>query len=220
MSFASAPALRSTRGRGLRRRLWDECDELVHRALQRRCRSVDISNWTLTEHPTQQAIFSAVKIPSGTRLAAGGFYVLGLSNSGLAVPARAGNSTIYVRTTSGMTAGDSISIDTGSNAETRKIVSVGTVASNNTTLWQPLPDGPILKIPAGSTNVPVTSLRHLPGHQTSRSARRSPSATAAPIPPSQEPWSDTRWPRSLRSASRARKPSWGRTRPPARPTSR
>jgi len=121
-------------------------------------RSVDISNWTLTEHPTQQAIFSAVKIPSGTRLAAGGFYVLGLSNSGLAVPARAGNSTIYVRTTSGMTAGDSISIDTGSNAETRKIVSVGTVASNNTTLWQPLPDGPILKIPAGSTNVPVTSI--------------------------------------------------------------
>src|SRR4051812_46732760 len=30
---------------------------------------VDISNWTLTEHPTQQAIFSTVKIPSGTRLA-------------------------------------------------------------------------------------------------------------------------------------------------------
>ena len=31
---------------------------------------VDISNWTLTEHPTQQAIFSAVKIPAGTKLAA------------------------------------------------------------------------------------------------------------------------------------------------------
>ena len=47
---------------------------------------VDISNWTLTEHPTQQAIFSSVKIPAGTKLAAGGFYLLGLSNSGLAAP--------------------------------------------------------------------------------------------------------------------------------------
>ena len=54
-------------------------------------RAVDISNWTLTQHPTQQAIFSSVKIPAGTKLAAGGFYLLGLSNSGLAVPASAGD---------------------------------------------------------------------------------------------------------------------------------
>jgi hypothetical protein len=51
-------------------------------------RNVDISNWSLTEHAAQQAIFSAVKIPAGTKLAAGGFYLLGLSNSGLAAPAR------------------------------------------------------------------------------------------------------------------------------------
>ena len=120
--------------------------------------NVDISGWSLTEHPTQQAILSAVKIPASTRLAAGGFYVLGLSNSGLVVPARAGVTTLSVRSTAGMTAGDTISIDTGSNAETRKIVSIGTAASNNTTLWQPLPDGPVLKIPAGSTNVPVTNV--------------------------------------------------------------
>ena len=120
--------------------------------------SVDISNWTLTEHPTQQAIFSAVKIPAGTKLAAHGFYLLGLSNSGLAVPARAGDTTIYVRSTTGMSVGDTISIDTGSGVETRKIASVGTAAGNNTTLWQPLPDGPVITIPAGSTNVPVTSV--------------------------------------------------------------
>ena len=60
---------------------------------------VDISNWTLTEHPTQQPIFSSVKIPAGTKLAANGFYLLGLSNSGLAVPAQAGDTTIYVRST-------------------------------------------------------------------------------------------------------------------------
>jgi hypothetical protein len=120
--------------------------------------AVDISNWTLTEHPAQQAVFSAVKIPAGTKLAAGGFYVLGLSDSGLAVPARAGDTTINVRSTTGMTAGDTVDIDTGSNVETRKIVSVGTAAGNNTTLWQPLPDGPVITVPAGSTNVPVTSV--------------------------------------------------------------
>jgi hypothetical protein len=120
--------------------------------------SVDISNWTLTEHPTQQPIFSNVKIPAGTNLAARGFYLLGLSNSGLAAPARAGDTTISVRTTAGMTVGDTIGIDTGSSVETRKIVSIGTAAGSNTTLWQPLPEGPVITIRAGSNNVPVTSV--------------------------------------------------------------
>jgi len=117
----------------------------------------DISNWTLTEHTAQQAIFSTIKVPAGTKLAAGGFYLLGLSSSGLALPARAGDNTLYVRSTAGMTAGDTIGIDTGSNLETRKIVKIGTAASSSTTLWQPLPEGPVITIPAGSTNVPVTS---------------------------------------------------------------
>ncbi|HEV2498102.1 MAG TPA: arabinofuranosidase catalytic domain-containing protein [Terriglobia bacterium] len=120
--------------------------------------SVDISNWTLTVHATQQAIFSTVKIPAGTKIAAGDFYLLGLSNSGLAVPARAGGTTLYLRSTKGMSAGDTISIGTGTSAETRKIVSVGTSASRSTTVWQPLPDGPMITIPVGSTNVPVASV--------------------------------------------------------------
>jgi hypothetical protein len=120
--------------------------------------NVDLSDWTLTEHPTQQAIFSTVKVPAGTKLVAGGFYVLGLSNSGLAVPARVGDTTIKLRSTTGMTAGDTIAIDAGSGAETRKIVTIGTAAAGNTTLWQPLPDGLVITIPIGSTNVPVTSV--------------------------------------------------------------
>lgn len=120
-------------------------------------RSVDISNWTLTEHPAQQAIFSTVKIPAGTKLAEGGFYLFGLANSGLVVPARAGDGTIYVRSTTGMAAGGTVAIDTGSNVETRKIATVGTAAGNHTTLWQPVPDGPVITIPVGSTNVPVAS---------------------------------------------------------------
>ena len=49
-------------------------------------RDIDITNWTLTEHPAQQSIFSTLKIPAGTKLAARGFYLLGLSNSGLRFP--------------------------------------------------------------------------------------------------------------------------------------
>jgi hypothetical protein len=120
--------------------------------------TLDISNWTLTVRPTQQAIFSTVKVPAGTKLAARGFYLLGLSNSGLAVPARAGDATLHVRSTTSLSAGDTISIGAGANAETRKIASVGTAASNRTTVWQPLPEGPVITIPVGSTNVPVTDV--------------------------------------------------------------
>jgi Alpha-L-arabinofuranosidase B, catalytic/Alpha-L-arabinofuranosidase B (ABFB) domain/Concanavalin A-like lectin/glucanases superfamily/Lamin Tail Domain/NPCBM-associated, NEW3 domain of alpha-galactosidase len=83
--------------------------------------AVDISHWTLTEHPTQQAIFSTVTIPAGTVLAAGGHYLLGLSNSGLAAPARAGDTTVYLRSTTGMNVGDPIVIGSGGNAEAATI---------------------------------------------------------------------------------------------------
>ena len=119
--------------------------------------AVDISNWTLTEHATQQAMFSTITIPAGTRIVPTGFYLLGLSTSGLAAQAHPGDNIINVRAATGMTAGDSITIDTGPSAETRTIASLGTPAANSTTLWQPIPDGPVLTIPAGSTNVPVTS---------------------------------------------------------------
>jgi hypothetical protein len=115
---------------------------------------VDLSGWTLTEHAAAQPVFSSVKVPAGTKLAAKGFYVFGLANSGLAVAAQKGDTTLYVRSTAGMSVGDSIQIDTGSGVETRKIASLGTAAGATTTLWQPLPDGPVITIPPGSTNVP------------------------------------------------------------------
>jgi non-reducing end alpha-L-arabinofuranosidase len=120
--------------------------------------AADISGFTLTHHPTQQAIFSSVKIPAGTRLAAGGFYLLGLANSGLAAPALAGETAIHVRSTAGLKVGNTIEIGSGPDAETRKIVNLGTAAKSSTTLWQPLPDGFVITIPAGSTTVPVTSV--------------------------------------------------------------
>lgn len=120
-------------------------------------RPVDLSNWTLTEHPSQQAIFSNIKIPAGTKVSPHRFYLLGLSNSSLVVPARSSERTIYVRNTTGISAGDTLTIGTESDAETRKVASVGTAAGTNTTVWQPLPDGPVITLPVGSTNVPVAS---------------------------------------------------------------
>jgi len=119
---------------------------------------IDLSNWTLTEHAAQQAIFSTITIPAGKKLIAGGFYLLGLSTSGLAVPALKGDTVIAVRSTTGMSVGDSIAVDNGTSVETRKIAKIGTAARGNTTLWQPLPDGPVITVPAGSTNVPVMSV--------------------------------------------------------------
>lgn len=116
--------------------------------------AVDISNWTVTSHAIWVPPFSVVKIPAGTKLAAGGFYLLGLSNSGLAAQARKGDTLINVRNTTGMTVGDAITVE----SESRTIATLGTPASPATTLWQPMPDGPVITIPVGSKNVPVTSI--------------------------------------------------------------
>ncbi len=86
--------------------------------------AVDLSRWTLTEHPAQQPIFGAVTVPAGTRLAGHGFYLIGLSNSGLAAPASAGDSAINLRSTAGMAPGQQIQIGTGPAAETRTITHV------------------------------------------------------------------------------------------------
>lgn len=119
-------------------------------------RPIDLSHWSLTLRPAGEPAFSSIVLPSKTVLASHGFYVLGLSNSGMAAPASAGADTIYVRNTDGLKVGDSVEIGSGPDRESRKIVRVGTAAAPATTLWQPTPDGPVIAIPAGSTTVPVT----------------------------------------------------------------
>ena len=84
-------------------------------------RTVDLSHWTLTEHAAQQAIFSTVRIPAGTRIAGHGFYLLGLANSGLTAPASAGDSTLYLSNTAGLAPGQQVQIGSGRNAQTRTI---------------------------------------------------------------------------------------------------
>jgi hypothetical protein len=117
---------------------------------------VDISNWSVTQHAVWLPVTSAIRIPAGTRLAPRGFYLLGLANSGLAVPARAGDSVIHVRNIDGLKAGDTIRIGN----ETRRITAVGTAAGPETTLWQPMPygDRSVMTVARGATNVPVASV--------------------------------------------------------------
>jgi hypothetical protein len=114
---------------------------------------VDLSNWTLINTQSQWAPVKLATIPSGTRLASGDHYLLGLSSSGLAAPASAGATTINVRSTTGLSNGQRIDIE----GETRTIASVGSAASAMTTVFIPVATGPWITIPAGSTNLPVTN---------------------------------------------------------------
>ena len=142
-------------------------------------KAVNISGWNLTHHGVNLPYFSSIEIPAGTKLAPKGFYLMGISNSGLSVDAAKGDNVIYVRSVAGIEAGHEIQIGTGKNAETRKVAAVitpqtaqqqnggqggfpgrqqGGFNGNPTTVWQPLPEGPVITIPAGSNNIPVTSI--------------------------------------------------------------
>jgi hypothetical protein len=114
---------------------------------------VDLSNWSLISTQSQWAPVMLATIPSGTKLRGHGYYLLGLSSSGLVAPASPGTTEINVRSVTGFEAGQEINVD----GETRKIVSVGTSATAKTTLFTPVSTGPWITIPVGSTNLPVTN---------------------------------------------------------------
>jgi hypothetical protein len=114
---------------------------------------VDISNWIITSTQSGWAPVQLGKIPAGTKLSGHGFYLLGLSASGLVAPASPGAKTINVQSTTGFEVGQQIDIE----GETRKIINIGTPATTMTTLFVPVSTGPWLTIPTGSTNLPVTN---------------------------------------------------------------
>lgn len=138
-------------------------------------KTVDISKWEIIQHAATIPYFSTIEIPRGTKLDPKDYYLLGLSTSGLAVDASKGDKVLYVRDLAGIKAGDVITIGTGRKAEKRTVASVvkhepaqaaggrnyGRVMNalgTPTTLWQPLPDGPVITIPPGSTSVPVDNV--------------------------------------------------------------
>ena len=132
---------------------------------------VDISGWTVNTHKINIPSFSNAVIPSGTTLAPKGFYVLGLATTGLAVPASRGDKVIYTRSVDGLKAGDTIQIGSEKAVIAKVSAPVADPAAQPfnrrlapgtpTTLWQPLPEGPVITIPAGSKNIPVTSIENM-----------------------------------------------------------
>ncbi len=114
---------------------------------------VDLSGWTLINTQAGLAPTRLAVVPSGTRLPAHGFYLLGLSSSGLVIPAKSGESIVNVRSAEGFVAGQMIDID----GEKRTITKVGTAALPITTIFVPVSTGPWLNIPAGSSNIPVVN---------------------------------------------------------------
>jgi hypothetical protein len=113
---------------------------------------VDISDWSLINTRSMWAPVKLATIPAGTKIAPHGFYLLGLSGSGLAAPASRGENSINVLNTKGFEAGQAISIE----GEPNTIVNVGTAASTMAVIFVPASTGPWLTIPAGSANLPVT----------------------------------------------------------------
>ncbi len=116
-------------------------------------RTVDLSRWTLMHTASQWAPVTLATIPAGATLASGSYYLLASATSGLAAPSTPGATVIHVRSTTGFAAGQQLNID----GETRRAVGVGTAAAPMTTVFVPVSTGPWLTVPAGSTNLPVTS---------------------------------------------------------------
>ncbi len=136
---------------------------------------VNISGYSITTHAINIPYFSSIRIPRGTKIAPKGFYLLGLATSGLSVDAAKGDDVLYLRSVKGIKVGDKVIVGTGKNAEERIVAEVTEAQlpppaqgmpmfrmpaplGTPTTLWQPLPEGPVITIPAGSTNIPVTSV--------------------------------------------------------------
>ena len=114
---------------------------------------IDISGWKIISTPSEWAAVNLGTIPSGTKIASKGFYLLGLSSSGLVAPTKPGDNVVNVRNTTGFEAGQQINID----GELSTVTNVGTPASPLSTLFIQVSTGPWLTFSAGSTNLPVTN---------------------------------------------------------------
>jgi len=114
---------------------------------------IDISGWKIISTPSEWAAVNLGTIPSATTIASKGFYLLGLSSSGIVAPTKPGDNVVNVRTTTGFEAGQQINVD----GEVSTITNVGSPASPLSTLFVQVSTGPWLTFPVGITNLPVTN---------------------------------------------------------------
>jgi len=115
--------------------------------------AVDISNWSIINTRSEWGSLKLGTIPAGTKIGGHGFYTLGLATSGLVAPVKAGDGDIYIQNIDGLAEGQILDVD----GETRRISKLGTAAAAPTTVYIPVSISSRLNIPAGATNLPVTS---------------------------------------------------------------
>lgn len=116
-------------------------------------KTVDVSGWKIISTPSGWAPVKLATLPAGTKIAAKGFYLLGLSTTGTLAPAAAGSNTLNVHSIAGLATGQSISI----NGEANTIAAVGTAALPAFTIYIPVSTSARLIFPIGTTTLPVSS---------------------------------------------------------------
>lgn len=113
--------------------------------------AIDLSGWKLRVQRSGWAPVDVLTLPAGTEIAANGFLLVGTAGNYAALGAGAGSTAIYL----GQDAASGQVLRIGGSDYT--VSKVGTPAGQLTTVFIPVSTGPWLEIPAGSTNVPVTS---------------------------------------------------------------
>ena len=124
---------------------------------------VDISGWQLKAQRSGWAAVTAFTVPAGTLMAPQSFYTVSLAANWTAAPARKGSDRLFLGQFAdhAIKAGDRIRID-GSEYT---VLETGVPAGEFSTIFIPVSTGPKLEIPAGSTNIPVTSAAGLDAGQ-------------------------------------------------------
>lgn len=115
-------------------------------------RDIDLSGWRITASGSGSSVNTIAILKEGTVIAPKGFLLLSQAESALSVPAKSGDNEIFL--TKPVSTGESYTIGNDSY----KIVKAGKAASAPTSIFIPVSTGPWLEIPAGSTNIPLTSV--------------------------------------------------------------
>ncbi len=112
----------------------------------------DLSGLELIARHSGRAPLSTFRIPEGTRLAPGAFYTIKLAPTAVLAPAKAGSRELLLAHSV------PLSSDITVNGSTYRISKTGTAGSEPTVIFTPVSTGPRINIPAGSTNIPTTSV--------------------------------------------------------------
>ena len=114
--------------------------------------AVDVSGLDIVVRRSGWASVKSASIPAGTTLAPHSFYLITEADAAASMEAKKGSKEIFL--TKGVEAGSEVMIGNGKY----RIEAAGVPAGGFTTIFSPVSTGPKLSIPAGATNIPVSSV--------------------------------------------------------------